>query len=48
MAQEENRKQEVPADLLQKCLIKGYLRSLDLASLPKSERIWCMIHENNV
>ena len=38
-----NRKQEVPADFFQKCFMKGYLRTL-----PKKQRIWCMIHENNV
>jgi hypothetical protein len=38
-----NRKQEVPADFFQKCFMKGYLRTL-----PKRQRIWCMIHENNV
>ena len=38
-----NKKQEVPADFFQKCFMKGYLRTL-----PKKQRIWCMIHENNV
>ena len=45
-----NRKQEVecpglmvPKDFFQKCFMKGYLRTL-----PKKQRIWCMIHENNV
>ena len=35
-----NRKTEVPADFFQKCYMKGYLRTL-----PKKQRIWCMIHE---
>merc|ERR1712216_1122978 len=38
-----NKKNEVPADFFQKCFMKGYLRTL-----PKKQRIWCMIHENNV
>merc|ERR1712216_1073545 len=36
------KKNEVPADFFQKCFMKGYLRTL-----PKKQRIWCMIHENN-
>ena len=38
-----NKKQSLPADFFQKCYMKGYLRTL-----PKKQRIWCMIHENNV
>lgn len=38
-----NKKQAIPADFFQKCYMKGYLRTL-----PKKQRIWCMIHENNV
>lgn len=38
-----NRKQEVPPDFFQKCFMKGYLKTL-----PKKQKIWCMIHENNV
>ncbi|EKX40869.1 hypothetical protein GUITHDRAFT_154028 [Guillardia theta CCMP2712] len=37
-----NRKQEVPPDFFQKCFMKGYLKTL-----PKKQKIWCMIHENN-
>ena len=38
-----NKKNEVPADFFQKCFMKGYLRTL-----PKRQRMWCQIHENNV
>mmetsp|Transcript_19411 Transcript_19411/g.30385 ORF Transcript_19411/g.30385 Transcript_19411/m.30385 type:complete len:140 (+) Transcript_19411:119-538(+) len=38
-----NKTQEVPADFFIKCYMKGYLRTL-----PKKQRIWCMIHENNL
>jgi len=37
-----NKRNEVPADFFQKCFMKGYLKTL-----PKKQRIWCMIHENN-
>lgn len=38
-----NKRNEVPADFFQKCFMKGYLKTL-----PKKQRIWCMIHDNNV
>lgn len=38
-----NKKNEVPADFFNKVYMKGYLKTM-----PKKQRIWCMIHENNV
>jgi len=37
-----NKKKELPPDFFIKCFMKGWLRTL-----PKKQRIWCMIHENN-
>uniref|UniRef100_A0A7S0QI89 PH domain-containing protein n=1 Tax=Cryptomonas curvata TaxID=233186 RepID=A0A7S0QI89_9CRYP len=37
-----NKRADIPADFFSKCIKKGWLKTL-----PKKQKIWCMIHENN-